>query len=175
MCGRTQTYPEVRYTRPSSGLWAHQMGTGQRRPLLASGLGHSLLHWWWSVLCSHLCACLLPTAGVGVGTAAGSPCTALAMWDHAAVDTHSHPCFTSCTSVPARYTPADRYQLMNGRKARFVPGWDTHGLPIELKVLQVRMGGAQGVRHRSGGPHAAPHHRGSGHGHGACGQCSCTT
>ncbi|MEW5311897.1 MAG: hypothetical protein WDW38_003574 [Sanguina aurantia] len=31
----------------------------------------------------------------------------------------------------------NRYQLMNGRKARFVPGWDTHGLPIELKVLQA--------------------------------------
>lgn len=29
-----------------------------------------------------------------------------------------------------------RYQLMRGRKAAFVPGWDTHGLPIELKVLQ---------------------------------------
>ena len=29
-----------------------------------------------------------------------------------------------------------RYQLMQGRRARFVPGWDTHGLPIELKVLQ---------------------------------------
>lgn len=25
-------------------------------------------------------------------------------------------------------------------------GWDTHGLPIELKVLQVRVGDAQGVR-----------------------------
>jgi isoleucyl-tRNA synthetase len=29
-----------------------------------------------------------------------------------------------------------RYQLLNGRRARLVPGWDTHGLPIELKVLQ---------------------------------------
>jgi isoleucyl-tRNA synthetase len=29
-----------------------------------------------------------------------------------------------------------RYQLLRGRKAAFVPGWDTHGLPIELKVLQ---------------------------------------
>lgn len=29
-----------------------------------------------------------------------------------------------------------RYQLLQGRKAKFVPGWDTHGLPIELKVLQ---------------------------------------
>lgn len=26
---------------------------------------------------------------------------------------------------------------MQGRKAKFVPGWDCHGLPIELKVLQV--------------------------------------
>lgn len=29
-----------------------------------------------------------------------------------------------------------RYMLLQGRKAVFVPGWDTHGLPIELKVLQ---------------------------------------
>ncbi len=29
-----------------------------------------------------------------------------------------------------------RYQLLQGRRAKFVPGWDTHGLPIELKVLQ---------------------------------------
>lgn len=29
-----------------------------------------------------------------------------------------------------------KYQLLRGRKAVFVPGWDTHGLPIELKVLQ---------------------------------------
>ena len=26
--------------------------------------------------------------------------------------------------------------LLQGKKARFVPGWDCHGLPIELKVLQ---------------------------------------
>eukprot|EP00850_Spirogloea_muscicola_P001335 SM000005S17132 [mRNA] locus=s5:354830:362126:+ [translate_table: standard] len=30
----------------------------------------------------------------------------------------------------------NRYQLMQGRKVRYVPGWDCHGLPIELKVLQ---------------------------------------
>ncbi|MUG94987.1 isoleucine--tRNA ligase [Scytonema sp. UIC 10036] len=30
----------------------------------------------------------------------------------------------------------NRYQLLRGRKARYVPGWDCHGLPIELKVLQ---------------------------------------
>jgi isoleucyl-tRNA synthetase len=30
----------------------------------------------------------------------------------------------------------NKYQLMRGRRLRFVPGWDCHGLPIELKVLQ---------------------------------------
>ncbi|MGC9503289.1 isoleucine--tRNA ligase [Baaleninema sp.] len=30
----------------------------------------------------------------------------------------------------------NRYQLLRGRKARYIPGWDCHGLPIELKVLQ---------------------------------------
>ncbi len=30
----------------------------------------------------------------------------------------------------------NRYQLMQGRKVRYVPGWDCHGLPIELKVIQ---------------------------------------
>lgn len=30
----------------------------------------------------------------------------------------------------------NRYQLLRGRKSRYVPGWDCHGLPIELKVLQ---------------------------------------
>jgi isoleucyl-tRNA synthetase len=30
----------------------------------------------------------------------------------------------------------NRYQLLKGRKSRYVPGWDCHGLPIELKVLQ---------------------------------------
>ena len=28
----------------------------------------------------------------------------------------------------------NRRKLLEGRAARFVPGWDTHGLPIELKV-----------------------------------------
>ncbi|KAJ9521483.1 hypothetical protein QJQ45_008884 [Haematococcus lacustris] len=37
----------------------------------------------------------------------------------------------------------NRYQLLRGRKARFVPGWDTHGLPIELKVLQSLPGAWQ--------------------------------
>ncbi|MEA5575624.1 isoleucine--tRNA ligase [Anabaena sp. UHCC 0451] len=30
----------------------------------------------------------------------------------------------------------NRYHLLKGRKIRYVPGWDCHGLPIELKVLQ---------------------------------------
>ncbi|NJM46325.1 MAG: isoleucine--tRNA ligase [Alkalinema sp. RU_4_3] len=30
----------------------------------------------------------------------------------------------------------NKYQLLRGRKVQFVPGWDCHGLPIELKVLQ---------------------------------------
>eukprot|EP00891_Asterochloris_glomerata_P006431 jgi/Astpho2/6431/fgenesh1_pm.00094_%23_1_t len=29
-----------------------------------------------------------------------------------------------------------KFQLLNNKAARFVPGWDCHGLPIELKVLQ---------------------------------------
>ncbi len=30
----------------------------------------------------------------------------------------------------------NKFQIMRGRKVCFVPGWDCHGLPIELKVLQ---------------------------------------
>ena len=30
----------------------------------------------------------------------------------------------------------NRYQLLKGRKVCYIPGWDCHGLPIELKVLQ---------------------------------------
>jgi isoleucyl-tRNA synthetase len=31
----------------------------------------------------------------------------------------------------------NKFQLLQGRKVRYVPGWDCHGLPIELKVLQA--------------------------------------
>ncbi|PZO33831.1 MAG: isoleucine--tRNA ligase [Shackletoniella antarctica] len=31
----------------------------------------------------------------------------------------------------------NKYQLLKGRRVRYVPGWDCHGLPIELKVLQA--------------------------------------
>jgi isoleucyl-tRNA synthetase len=30
----------------------------------------------------------------------------------------------------------NRFQLLQGRKVRYIPGWDCHGLPIELKVIQ---------------------------------------
>lgn len=30
-----------------------------------------------------------------------------------------------------------RYQIQRGRKVSFIPGWDCHGLPIELKALQA--------------------------------------
>ncbi len=31
----------------------------------------------------------------------------------------------------------NKFQILRGRKVHFVPGWDCHGLPIELKVLQT--------------------------------------
>ena len=30
----------------------------------------------------------------------------------------------------------NRFQMMRGRRVRFVPGWDCHGLPIEVKALE---------------------------------------
>ena len=30
----------------------------------------------------------------------------------------------------------NKYQILRGRRVRYIPGWDCHGLPIELKVLQ---------------------------------------
>ena len=30
----------------------------------------------------------------------------------------------------------NKYQLLQGRQVKYIPGWDCHGLPIELKVLQ---------------------------------------
>jgi isoleucyl-tRNA synthetase len=31
----------------------------------------------------------------------------------------------------------NRKQVLNGRQVHYIPGWDCHGLPIELKVLQA--------------------------------------
>ncbi|ODQ65861.1 isoleucyl-tRNA synthetase [Nadsonia fulvescens var. elongata DSM 6958] len=30
-----------------------------------------------------------------------------------------------------------RYQVLNGKRVSFIPGWDCHGLPIELKALET--------------------------------------
>ena len=30
----------------------------------------------------------------------------------------------------------NKYKLLQGHKISYIPGWDCHGLPIELKVLQ---------------------------------------
>ena len=47
------------------------------------------------------------------------------------------PCLRPAPSAhphPRRAVPPR--PMLQGRKAKFVPGWDCHGLPIELKVLQ---------------------------------------
>ena len=31
----------------------------------------------------------------------------------------------------------NKFQIMQGKKVCYIPGWDCHGLPIELKVLQA--------------------------------------
>jgi hypothetical protein len=33
----------------------------------------------------------------------------------------------------------NKYQILQGRKVRYIPGWDCHGLPIELKVCRPWM------------------------------------
>ncbi|KAL2770767.1 isoleucine--tRNA ligase, mitochondrial precursor, partial [Daubentonia madagascariensis] len=40
---------------------------------------------------------------------------------------------------------ANRYHMMSGSKIHFVPGWDCHGLPIEIKVLSELGGKAQNL------------------------------
>jgi isoleucyl-tRNA synthetase len=40
----------------------------------------------------------------------------------------------------------NRKQVLNGKQVHYVPGWDCHGLPIELKVLQtMKSGERQGL------------------------------
>ncbi|MFM7440868.1 MAG: class I tRNA ligase family protein, partial [Snowella sp.] len=40
----------------------------------------------------------------------------------------------------------NKYNLLRGKKVRYVPGWDCHGLPIELKVLQsLKPGDREGL------------------------------
>ena len=49
-----------------------------------------------------------------------------------------------------------KYQLLAGRRAKYVPGWDCHGLPIELKVLLSSMM----YRYVTGTAHARSRQRG---------------
>jgi len=49
----------------------------------------------------------------------------------------------------------NRFQMLQGKRVEFVPGWDCHGLPIELKVLQSmkqdeRKGAARAARQGRG-------------------------
>ena len=32
-----------------------------------------------------------------------------------------------------------KYHMLQGRKVKYVPGWDCHGLPIELKVSSAAL------------------------------------
>ena len=43
-----------------------------------------------------------------------------------------------------------RFQVGQGRRVEYVPGWDCHGLPIEMKALQGRKGGSAGGVERGG-------------------------
>ena len=36
-----------------------------------------------------------------------------------------------------------RFQSMNGKNAPYVPGWDTHGLPIEHAIVSREKAGSQ--------------------------------
>ena len=33
-----------------------------------------------------------------------------------------------------------RYNILQGRKVEYIPGWDCHGLPIELKAVKTKPG-----------------------------------
>ena len=41
----------------------------------------------------------------------------------------------------------NRYNLLRGKHVVFVPGWDCHGLPIELKALESHPDGRRGMSH----------------------------
>lgn len=45
----------------------------------------------------------------------------------------------------------NRYKLQRGHRLRFFPGWDCHGLPIELKALQKLQGKASSGAAAAGG------------------------
>ena len=33
-----------------------------------------------------------------------------------------------------------RWQVLSGKRVSFIPGWDCHGLPIEIRALEARRG-----------------------------------
>ena len=45
-----------------------------------------------------------------------------------------------------------RFQLSQGKRVHYVPGWDCHGLPIEIKALQLQKEVGLGNEHASRGP-----------------------
>ena len=47
-----------------------------------------------------------------------------------------------------------KHQLLQGKRVSYIPGWDCHGLPIELKVLQSLKSKEVRLRHS-----VAPVHR----------------
>lgn len=40
-----------------------------------------------------------------------------------------------CSSVQILKDITNRFYVMRGYRVHYVPGWDCHGLPIELKAL----------------------------------------
>lgn len=47
----------------------------------------------------------------------------------------------------------NRFEVLRGRQVHYVPGWDCHGLPIELKVLEQEKGQSLSplqLRHKGG-------------------------
>ena len=52
---------------------------------------------------------------------------------HKVMGSHS-PLLNSCVNLQILKDIINKYQLLQGRRVRYIPGWDCHGLPIELKV-----------------------------------------
>ena len=48
-----------------------------------------------------------------------------------------------------------RYQMLSGNMIHYVPGWDCHGLPIEIKALESTSQLKDSVEIRRKGMHAS--------------------
>lgn len=42
--------------------------------------------------------------------------------------------YPGCLGLQILKDIINKYQLLQGRRVRYIPGWDCHGLPIELKA-----------------------------------------